>query len=193
MTRPNEQLMDRYGTRGFWQAALEKRASLTDTVGPIASALALAAQSKHDSQVAEEAQMLNDLFRELEARRQAAIVSGLKGSGALSVQGQASQSLKDMEAYQRAMALMKNAAADLGLLKRAGMGAALGSAAGGLAKALKPGWKTKAMLGAGGLAAGYGAMKTMGGIKDYMMTPNSTAHEWGGQGKLKSQVNEFGY
>lgn len=78
----------------------------------------------------------------------------------------------------------------------ASMGAAAKGAVGalgGAAKAISPGWKTKALLGAGTLAAGAGAFKGMQAVRNELSTPPHDTQRWGSNRPAMSNVSEYGY
>lgn len=78
----------------------------------------------------------------------------------------------------------------------ASMGAAaknIGGAVSSAAKAITPGWKTKAVMGAGILGAGYAGYKGMQAAKDYMSTPVHDTQRWGSSRPAMNNVSEYGY
>ncbi len=167
-----------------------KKAGLLDLVGPAASAALMEGQHMHEEQQAQEAALLNQLFRELEERRQAGNVSGLKGTAQmLSPQGNAAERLNEMSSYWHTMGLAKQSH----VFAKTALGVPGAGLVKGVAKALTPGWKGKALIAAGGLGTAYAGAKALSATKDYMQAPTQLATERGGMGRLKSQVNEFGY
>lgn len=154
---PNPELMSQYGTDAFYRANLEKRSEvplLMSLLGPMGTAALMASDSKHRARQAQEAQLLNHMFQQLEAQRQEGVKSGLSGKGQmLSTRGQAAGQLNDMAAYQSMMGLMKHGSTPLAdaakeAMDKEAFGAAM---VGGIAKGLSK------MVG--------GAKKAVGGLK----------------------------
>jgi hypothetical protein len=78
------------------------------------------------------------------------------------------------------------------LAKHSGIG---GSALGGLKSAgnfLKPGWKTKALVGAGALGTGYAAVKGLRATSNFMQAPSEDRRLGGHSASLPNAVNQFG-
>ena len=116
MKVPNPVLMAAYGTGRFFLSNLEKQADLHSALSvaaPLSSmALWQADQAHLDRQMAE-AEMLNQMFREEEAERQAPVEAGFRGERVMSPQGQAAGQLNQMAAYQSMLGLMdKRGSAD---------------------------------------------------------------------------------
>jgi hypothetical protein len=114
MSGPRTHLLERFGTLAFYEDSLEKRASagmLLRVLGPAGTAAMMSSMSSSQDRQVQEAQIINRMFRELEARKQRGVVGGLSGEmPAMSVQGQAAQQLNQMEGYQRMMSLMNKRA-----------------------------------------------------------------------------------
>lgn len=110
MSGPNPALMQAYGTDRFYKANLEKRAQMPGIMGvagPLATLAWMQADQAHQERQMTEAAILNEMFRQEEARRQESVIAGLSGaSPALSSSGQAAQNLRQMMAYQAMMGLM---------------------------------------------------------------------------------------
>ncbi len=107
---PNPTLMAQFGTDKFYLENLEKKAGLSlplKLLGAAGTAALMSSDSKHRESQAREAQLLNQMFQQLEAQRQEDTKAALSGKGRmLSPQGQASQQLNSMGAYRDMMSLM---------------------------------------------------------------------------------------
>lgn len=101
------------------------------------------------------------------------------------------QILAQRKAGQEALARQRAAAPPA-----AAAAAPVEAAAEAAGKTKKPliGWKTKALLGAGALGAGYAGYKGLQTARDYMMTPTMTGGAWGGYGgPMPQEVSPYGY
>ena len=114
MTYPNQALLERYGTQGFYAQNLEKKAELPamlQMLGPLGTAAMLNAQAQHEARQREEAAIMNAMLRELAAKKQEGVVGGLSGKQqAMSASGRAAQGLNEMAQYQAMMSLMNKRA-----------------------------------------------------------------------------------
>ena len=145
---PNIDLMRRFETSDFYQENLEKKAALPlllKALGVAGTAALVGADSKHRERQLQEAAVLNQLFRELEAEKQRGTQDALSGKGsALSPQGQAAQQLNSMQSYHGMLSLMdKGGSALSGLaiealegMDKEAIGALLGGVAKGMGKML---------------------------------------------------------
>ena len=121
-------------------AVLSKKASelpmVARALGVAGSALLMRGDAQHRTRQLQEASVLNQMFRELEARKQRSIQDSFSGRGqTLSPQGQAAQQLNSMQAYQGMMSLM-NKRGSVGGMDKEAFGALLGGLAKGFGKML---------------------------------------------------------
>lgn len=93
---PNEQLLKHYGTEDFYASNLEKRAGVFGALSAMAISHGMGQRAELQ---ALEAERLNYMLRQLEAERQARVIAGLHGRGALSSAGQAAQGFNNMQQY----------------------------------------------------------------------------------------------
>ena len=123
MDEPNAELMARYGTQDIYLSNLEKRAELPlllKLLGPVGTAALMSHGANNQERQVQEAQILNEMLRAVEARRQKGVVEGLSGkSPALSTSGQAAQQLNQMREYRRMMSLMDKRASVVDMDKEA--------------------------------------------------------------------------
>lgn len=73
-----------------------------------------------------------------------------------------------------------------------GLADAAKGAVGAVGKALSPGWKAKALIGAGTIGAGVAAYKGMQGARNYMSEPGHEAQHWGSNRPVMHNVSEYG-
>jgi len=157
---------------------------------PIAAQLAgailgmsiLESDREHVAERDAEAEMMNQVFRELEARKMSQTINALKTAEA--VIGEAIK----VAAAQAAGGIDKESGIIAGLSR-------LGKSSGGAASAAVrlPSLSTKAKLigGAGVLGAGYVGMKGLQAGRDYLNKPHDPRY---GKGPaIQQNVNEFGY
>lgn len=139
---------------------------------------------KHQGELMQEAEMMNQLAREAEARRMAPVVNGLQRNTELA---------EKMGAYM-AKEAFGAALAGLGKMVAGGAGKVMGAlkpAASKAVNAVKPGFKTKALGAAAIAGTGYVGYKGLQGARDYMMMPPGQGQQFGVG--PKASVNEFGY
>lgn len=150
--------------------------------GAILGMAVLESDREHGAERDAEAEMMNQVFRELEARKMSQTINALKTAEAV-----ISEAIK-VAAVQAAEVLTKDAGIIAGLSR-------LGKSSGGAASAAVrlPSLSTKAKLvgGAGLLGAGYVGMKGLQAGRDYLEQGHDPRY---GKGpKIMQNVNEFGY
>jgi hypothetical protein len=137
--------------------------------------------------------------RAFESNRFAGTDASLRGGAPLSPVGSSiynneradSNAVGDMSMFDKGASVAGVAAGRI-LAKQAGIGGAVMGGVKALGNAIKPGWKTKALVGAGALGAGYLATKGLRAANNFMQAP-SGVQEWGGHNAaLPTGVSQFG-
>lgn len=176
---PNEKLAQQYGTAEIVKEGGVPLLQIAKALVSLGLIVADHANQEHAVEHADEEQALE---RDLEAQRMAPTLEGLK----------AKQASAELAAIRSGRLMAKTAMgvpwATMGATAKGAMGA-LGNAA----KAITPGWKTKALLGAGTLAAGAGAYKGMQAVRNELSTPVHETQRWGSNRPVMNNVSEFGY
>jgi len=137
--------------------------------------------------------------RAFEANRFAGTDAALRGGVPLSPVGSSiynneradSNVLGDMSMFDKGASVAGTMAGKI-LAKQAGIGSAILGGTKALGNAIKPGWKTKALIGAGALGAGYMATKGLRAANNFMQTPAGTQELGGHNAALPTGVSQFG-
>jgi hypothetical protein len=168
MSAPDTQLTKIYGTtKEAGDMALAARIA--------ASVLGWGLMSASGHQADEEEQ---ERAEELRARR----------DGEAQLMGPTIEAMKSASAAGRILARSVPASE----LEKMALGEGLLGAGKAVAKALQPGWKTKALAIGGTAAAGLAGYKGLAALRDYANTEQGD-HRWGSLRPLQHNINEWGY
>lgn len=209
MDHPNPALLEAFGTDRAYRENLEKTATppLLQAAGPMAYMGLLQMEQQREHQQMLEAQMLNHMFRQMEAERQSAMQQGFMGRGPmLSDEGNAAQQLRQMQAYQAMMQLSKMSSADPAALaamraeleKEAGLGQIAGKALGGVGKLFgqagrrMAGTATQRAVGQAGPASGLGMRMRQAGVNMQQKAQQWSRHGMGATGRLQQSAAKQG-
>jgi hypothetical protein len=165
----------------------------------VGGALLYSGMHRGARQDAAQNEVRQDANRAYQANRFAGTDAALRGGVPLSPIGGSiynneradSNAVGDMSMFDKGASAAGLAAGKI-LAKQAGIGGAVLGGVKALGNAVKPGWKTKALLGAGALGAGYAATKGLRAANNFMQAP-SGPREWGGHNAaLPTGVSQFG-
>jgi hypothetical protein len=140
-----------------------------------------------------------DANRAFESNRFAGTDASLRGGAPLSPVGSAiynneradSNAVGDMSMFDKGASAAGVVAGKM-LAKQAGIGGAVLGGVKALGNAIKPGWKTKALLGAGAVGTGLLAAKGLRSANNFMQTPSEAQTLGGHNAALPTGVSQFG-
>lgn len=165
----------------------------------VGGALLYSGMHRGAKQDAAQNEVKQEANRAFEANRFAGTDAALRGGVPLSPVGSSiynneradSNALGDMSMFDKGASIAGLEAGRI-LAKQAGIGGAVLGGVKALGKAITPGWKSKALFGAGALGAGYLGAKGLRAAGNFMNTPSEEQRLGGHNAALPTGVSQFG-